>query len=181
VGRQTRFFALQADYPSLAGELRSMGAVVIARRATSSTPCELDLAQINGSVFACITQRRYLDDLRPDYVENLDLWLFRMQDAALAELSLQQPRDGILRASRLYYRAEEIPEPEFIVFVESVRRFLRRWCDRRDGLLVSPSVAALCESGELARVEQLESFRFAEAVFPGPAGLFIHRISRVYL
>jgi hypothetical protein len=168
VGRQTRFFILPEDYPSLAVKLRSMGAVVIAQRATSSTPRELDLAQVAGSVFAGITQPRYLDDLRPDYVRKLDMWLFRMQDAALAELSLQQPRDGVLRASRLYYRAEEIPEPEFIIFVESVRRMLRRWSDRRGGLLVSPKVAALCDSGKLTRIEQLESFRFTDGVLPDP-------------
>jgi hypothetical protein len=168
VGRQTRFFVLPADYPPLAGELRSMGAVVIAQRAVSSTPSELDLAEVDGSIFARITQRRYLDDLRPDYVRNLDMWIFRMQDAALAELSLRQPRDGVLGASRLYYRAEEIPEPEFIVFVERVRRLLRRWCDRRDGLLVSPSVAELCDSGKLARIDQLESFRFTDQAFSNP-------------
>jgi hypothetical protein len=77
-------------------------------------------------------------------------------------------RDGVLRASRIYYQAEEIPEPEFIVFVESVRRFLRRWCDRRNGLLVSPNVAALCDSGKLVPIEQRESFRFADGVLPDP-------------
>ena len=171
MGRQTRFFILPADYPSLAGELRSLGAVTIHVRTASSTPRELDLTHVTGSVFARITQLRYLDDLRPDYVRNLGMWLFRMQDAALAELCLHQPQARVLRASRQYYRAEEIPEPEFIVFVESVRRLLRRWCDRRDGLLVSPKVAALCDSGELARIEQLESFRFTDEALPDAGGM----------
>lgn len=71
---------------------------------------------------------------------------------------MRQPHEGVLRPSRVYFDPRAVFEfelydkpQEFIAFAEKVRRWLRRWCKEREDLLLTPSLAARFDRGELVR------------------------------
>jgi hypothetical protein len=80
----------------------------------------------------------------------------------LIELHLRPPRAGILRPCRVYFQPQTMADDEsglhlrdqpreFIAFTEGVRRWIRRWCERREDLLLAPSLVAHFERGEFLR------------------------------
>lgn len=63
-----------------------------------------------------------------------------------------------VRPGRVYYDPRAVVEseyrdkpPELIAFAEQVRRWLRRWCKKREDLLLAPSLAARFDRGEIVR------------------------------
>lgn len=161
VGRQTRFYTHPDDYAGLAAGLASLGAVSIDDRTPTGDPIVRDIATLD-SISLFVTRREDLDSLRPRYSDHQRTWFYSVSDDPLVELHQRGPREGILRPGRVYFdpRAlagdevdlhfQEKP-PEFIAFAERVRRWIRRWCQKREDLLLAPSLAARFDRGEILR------------------------------
>ncbi len=158
MGRQTRFYAHPDDYAGMAEGLRLQGAVVIDHRSSTGEPVIRDIADAHGSIDVFLTHWRYLRALHPRYSEHQQTWFYNVSDDPLVELHVWQPHEGILRPGRVYFNPRAVFEfefydkpQEFIAFAEKVRRWLRRWCKKREDLLLAPSLAARFDRGELVR------------------------------
>lgn len=158
MGRQTRFYAHPDDYAGMAEGLRSQEAVVIDRRSSTGEPVIRDITDAHGSIDVFLTHRRYLRALHPRYSEHQKTWIYSVLDDPLVELDVPRPHEGVLRPGRVYFNPRTVFESElydkpqeFIAFAEQVRRWLRRWCKKREELLLAPSLVARFDRGELAR------------------------------
>jgi hypothetical protein len=156
VGRQTVFFSHPDDYAALAKGLHERGAVIIAEKSPIRDPVIYNLSEASGFVSAYFTHWRFLPTLQPRYVENLQMWLYSSRYGPLIELFLRQPRDGVLEHGRVYFETRFVVEDEyvehsaeFVAFAEQARGWIRRWCKRRDGLLLTPSLAILFDRGDV--------------------------------
>lgn len=161
MGRQTRFYAHPDDYAALGAGLEKFGAVSIDGRTPTGEPVVRDIASLD-SLWVLVTRQDYLVALRPRYSDHQRAWLYSVSDDLVIEMHQGRPRDGILRPGRVYFtpkalagdetdlRLEDKP-PEFVAFAERWRRWIRRWCQKREDLLLSPSLAARYDRGELVR------------------------------
>jgi hypothetical protein len=161
MGRQTEFYAHPDDYGALEEGLHSHSAVAIGRRSPTNEPVIRSFVQEHGSVDVLLTHWRYLGALHPRYSEHQETWICSVSDDPLVELDMLQPRKGTWRPGRIYYIPRELVESEyqdkpseFIAFAEQIRRWLRRWCQRREGLLMTPSLAARFDRGEVGKGNQ---------------------------
>lgn len=160
--RQTVFYAHPDDYPELAAGLQALGAVVIGERSPTAEPVVVNIAAIQGPVSVMLTRPEYLAGLRPhDLHPHQDVWRFDPMNDPLAGLNIWRPREGVLRPAQVYYftRSVEGDEPdrhfedkpaEFVKFAEAVRRWIRRWCQKRHDILLAPSLAARFDRGQIA-------------------------------
>ena len=161
MGRQTRFYAHPDDYPALAAGLRSLGAVAIDERTPTGDPIIREIADLD-SIWLFVVRQDDLANLHPRYSDHQQTWFYSSSDDPLIELHLMPPREGIMRPGRAYYQPQRVvgdegglrfdDEPrEFDTFAERVRRWIRRWCQKREDLLLAPSLAARFDRGEIAR------------------------------
>lgn len=164
MGRQFGFYAHPDDYGELATGLGSLGAVAIGRRSPNGLPMIRDIADPGRDVNAFLTRPEYFSELHSRSPGTSDEWLCSIFDDCLIELSIWLPRDGLVRPGRVYYiprylvESEEYDKPpEFIEFAEQVRKWLRRWCKKREGLWLSPVLAARFDNGQLIRKGPLEA------------------------
>jgi hypothetical protein len=169
MGRQTQFYAHPDDYPGLAEGLRSLGAIVIDERSPTAEPVIRDIADTLGSVRVLLALPECLSGLRPRYSVQEEAWRFSESDDPLVQLSVWWPDQGILRPGRVYFTTRSLEgdegdlrfedkAAEFVAFAERVRRWIRRWCQKREDLLLAPSLAVRFDRGELVRkgVQDLE-------------------------
>jgi hypothetical protein len=172
MGRQTRFYVDPGDYAALAAGLLSLGAVLLSRRSPTPEARIADPGDPAVPVNVLVTLPRFLAELRPRYSHHQGAWLFNEQDDPVVELHLWPPREGVLWPGRVYFTTRSLEgdevdlrfedkSPEFVAFAERLRRFVRRWCEKRDGLLVSPSLAARYDSGKVVR-HGLEGLRLQD-------------------
>jgi hypothetical protein len=161
LGRQTRFYAHPDDYPALATGLRSLGAVAIDERTSTGQPVIQDIASLD-SIWLFLVRQDDLANLHPRYSDHQQAWLYSSSGDPLVELHLMPPKEGILRPGRAYYQPQRVADdegdprfedkpPEFAAFAERVRQWVRRWCQRREDLLLAPSLAARFDRGGIAR------------------------------
>lgn len=158
MGRQTRFYARPDDYEALAQGLRSIGAVTIDHEHSAGEPVIVDLAKADASISAFLTLPEYLGELRARYTAHQN-WRLNASDDPIVELHIWQPRSaGLIRPGRVYYEARGVVEleyvdkpAEFVAFAEHVRKWLRRWCRKREDLWLAPSLAARFDDGQIVR------------------------------
>ncbi len=161
MGRQTRFYAHPEDYGALAAGLDSLGAVAIDDRTPTGDPIVRDIADLDH-IWLFVTRPEYLSALHPHYSDHQHAWFYSASDDPLIELHLRRPREGIMLPGRMYFEPRalagdevdlhfEDKPPEFVAFAERVRRWIRRWCRKREDLLLAPSLAARFDRGLIAR------------------------------
>jgi hypothetical protein len=162
MGRQTRFYAHPDDFAGLAEGLRSLGAAVIDERSPTAEPVIRNIADSRDSIRVLLTLPEYLSGLRPRYLAHQQAWRFSESDDPLVQLSVWQPHQEILRPGRVYFTTRSLEgdegdlcfedkPAEFVAFAERVRLWIRRWCQKREDLLLSPSLAARFDRGEIVR------------------------------
>jgi hypothetical protein len=161
MGRQTRFYAHPDDYGALAAGLDKLGAVSIDDQTPTGEPIIRDIASLQ-SIWLLLTRPEFLASLHPRYSDQQHTWFYSVSDDPLVELHMGRPHAGILRPGRVYFTGRALAgddadlhyrdkSSEFVAFAERVRRWIRRWCQKRQDLLLAPSLAARFDRGELAR------------------------------
>ncbi len=157
MGRQTRFYAHPDDYAGLLSGLRSVGAMAIAHKHLAGEPQVVELADVNGSLDLYLIQPEYLEELRATYTAHPN-WHLSVSDDSLVELRAWRPHSGVMRPGRVYFQVrgtkdfEFVDKPaEFVAFAEMARRWIRRWCQKREDLLLAPSLAARFDRGQVVR------------------------------
>jgi hypothetical protein len=129
-------------------------------RTLTGQPVIRDIASL-PSIWLFIVRQDDLANLRPRYSDHQQTWFYSSSDDTLIELHLMPPQEGILRPGRVYYRPNRLANDEgdlrfedkpqeFVAFAERVRRWIRRWCQKREDLLLAPSLAARFDRGEIA-------------------------------
>lgn len=158
MGRQTRFYAHPDDYGKLATGLRSLGAIVLNDRHSAGAPEIKDIADTDSSINFYLTLEHFLAELRARYTLHPS-WPYNVSDDPLVKLHAWRPQNGVLRSGRVYYDARKVVDlefrdkpPEFVVFAERVRRWIRQWCQKREDLLLAPSLAARFDRAEIHRI-----------------------------
>jgi len=142
------------DYAALADGLRSLGAVLLSYRSPTAEPAIVDQDDSAVPMRVLLTLPKFLSELRPRYSQHQEAWLFSESDDPLVQLDLWPPREGILRPGRVYFTTRslegdevdlrlEVKSADFIAFAERLRRFLRRWFEKRDGARVSIASCSL--------------------------------------